>query len=170
MSNTLWAYRKCFFYHKFLKDGASLVAQTVKNLPARQETWVWSLGWEDPLKEGTATHSSILAWRIPMERGTWRPTAHGVSKSRTWLSDLKDSWVQMCEALQMEMDTNTHESPVWRKCFRKRKDQATTLSTLSSQGCISFWYNKTSASQGCQLSIDLASLYIPISDFRGTQN
>ena len=44
---------------------ASLVAQTVKNLPAMQETWVPSLGWEDPLEEGMATHSCILAWRIP---------------------------------------------------------------------------------------------------------
>ena len=42
----------------------SLVAQMVKNLPATQETWVRSLGWEDPLEKGTATHSSILAWRI----------------------------------------------------------------------------------------------------------
>ena len=42
-----------------------LTAQTVKNLPAMQETWVGSLGWEDPLEEGMATHSSILAWRIP---------------------------------------------------------------------------------------------------------
>ena len=42
-----------------------LVAQVVKNLPARQETWVQSLGWEDPRKEGLATHASILAWRIP---------------------------------------------------------------------------------------------------------
>ena len=44
---------------------ASLVAQTVKKLPAMQKTWVRSLGWEDPLEEGLATHSSILAWRIP---------------------------------------------------------------------------------------------------------
>ena len=43
----------------------SLVAETVKNLPAKQETWVQSPGWEDPLEEGMATHSSILAWRIP---------------------------------------------------------------------------------------------------------
>ena len=43
---------------------ASLVAQLVKNLPAMQETWVQSLGWEDPLEKGKATHSSILAWRI----------------------------------------------------------------------------------------------------------
>ena len=43
----------------------SLVAQLVKNSPAMWETWVKSLGWEDPLKKGTATHSSILVWRIP---------------------------------------------------------------------------------------------------------
>ena len=46
-------------------DGASLIAQLVKNPPAVQETWVWSLGWEDPLENGKATHSSILPWRIP---------------------------------------------------------------------------------------------------------
>ena len=45
--------------------GVSLVAQMAKNPPAMQETWVRSLGWEDPLEEGMATHSSILAWRIP---------------------------------------------------------------------------------------------------------
>ena len=44
---------------------ASLVAQLVKNPPVMQETWVWSLGWEDPLEKRKATHSSILAWRIP---------------------------------------------------------------------------------------------------------
>ena len=48
--------------------GASLIAQLVKNLPAMWETWVQSLGWEDPLKEGIATHSRILAWRVPMDR------------------------------------------------------------------------------------------------------
>ena len=45
--------------------GASLVAQTVKNPPAMQKTWVQSLGWKDPLEKGMAVHSSILAWRIP---------------------------------------------------------------------------------------------------------
>ena len=49
---------------------ASLMAQLVKNLPTVQETWVWSLGWEDPLEKGTATHSSILAWRIPWTMGS----------------------------------------------------------------------------------------------------
>ena len=50
----------------------------VKNLLAMRETWVRCLGWEDPLEEGMATHSSVLAWRIPMDRGTWRVTVHGV--------------------------------------------------------------------------------------------
>ena len=60
--------------------GASLVAQMVKNPPAMLETWVRSLGQEDPLEEGMATHSSILAWRIPMDRGAWRATVHGGHK------------------------------------------------------------------------------------------
>ena len=59
---------------------ASLVAQMVKNLPATQETQVQSLGWEAPQEEGLATHSSIVAWRIPMDRGAWRAAAHGVPR------------------------------------------------------------------------------------------
>ena len=53
------------FYVDGFKSGAYLVAQMVKNLPAMQETWVQSLGQEDPLEKGKAIHSSILAWRIP---------------------------------------------------------------------------------------------------------
>ena len=63
-----------------------MVVQVVENLPAMQETWVQSLSWEDPLVEGMATHSSILAWRIPMDRGAWWATVHGVAKSQTRLS------------------------------------------------------------------------------------
>ena len=50
------------------------MAQMVKNPPTMQETWVQSLGWEDPLEEGMATHSSIFAWRIPMDRGALQVT------------------------------------------------------------------------------------------------
>ena len=63
-----------------------MVDQTVKNPPSMWETWARSLGWKDPLEEGMATHSSILAWRIPVDRGAWRATVHGVAKSRTQLS------------------------------------------------------------------------------------
>ena len=63
------------------KGEASLVAQLVKNLPAMQETWVQSLGLEDPLEKGKVTHSSILVWRIPMDRGAWQATVHGIAES-----------------------------------------------------------------------------------------
>ena len=66
---------------------ASLVAQMVKNPPAKWEAWVPSLGREDPLEEGMATHFSILAWTIPMDRGAWWATFYGVTKSWTQLSD-----------------------------------------------------------------------------------
>ena len=75
----------------------SLVAQLVKNPSAMWKTWAQSLGWEEPLEEGMATHSSILAWRIlmdrglvwriPMDRGAWQATVHRVAKSQTQLSD-----------------------------------------------------------------------------------
>ena len=61
----------------------SLVAQMVENPSALQETPVQFLGLENPLEEGMATHSSILAWRIRMDRGVWRATVHGVLKSPT---------------------------------------------------------------------------------------
>ena len=70
-------------FSSLLTSWASLVAQMVRNPPAMQETWVRSLGWEDPLKEGMATHSSIPAWRIPMDRGAWRATVHGHKESDT---------------------------------------------------------------------------------------
>ena len=60
-----------------------MVALTVKNPPAMGKTWVRSLGWEDPLEEGMETHSSILAWKIPMDRGAWWATVHGVTELDT---------------------------------------------------------------------------------------
>ena len=69
--------------YKIDNYGASLVAQTVKNSPAIQGTWVQYLGWEDPLEQGMATHSSILVWRIPKDRGAWWATVQGVTKSWT---------------------------------------------------------------------------------------
>ena len=59
----------------------------VKNQPVMWKTWVLYLGWEDPLEKGIATHSSILAWRIPMDRGAQWAVVHWVAKSQTPLSD-----------------------------------------------------------------------------------
>ena len=83
-----------------MKIGASLVAQRVKRLPALQETWVWSLGREDPLEKEIATHSSTLAWKIPW---TEEPGVHGVAKSQIWLSDFT--------SLQMKIRKDSHLMP-----------------------------------------------------------
>ena len=64
------------------------MAQLVKNPSAMWETWVQSLGWEDPLEEGIATHSSVLAWRTLMDRGAWQATIHGSQRVGQDWSDL----------------------------------------------------------------------------------
>ena len=69
--------------HQLQYSWVSLVAQMVKNPPATGKTWIQSLGWEDLLDESMATHSSILAWKIPMDRGAWQATGHGVAKNQT---------------------------------------------------------------------------------------
>ena len=63
------------------------------------EIWIQSLGWEDPLEEGIATHSPILAWRIPMDRGAWRATVHRVTKSRTHWASLVAQMVKNLPAM-----------------------------------------------------------------------
>ena len=78
---------KCTIFVKSIINLASLVAQTAQNPPAMWETLVLSLGWEDLLEEEMTTHSSILAWRIPMHRGAWQATVHGVARSWTQLSN-----------------------------------------------------------------------------------
>ena len=75
-----------YFIFFFFNSKASLVAQTVKSLPAMQQTQVRSLGWEVPLEKEMATHSSILAWRIPWTKESGA-TVHGVRKSQTQLSN-----------------------------------------------------------------------------------
>ena len=60
-----------------------MVAQLVKNLPSMWETCVQSLGWEDPLEKRTATHSSVLAWRIPVDRGAWQLQPMGSQSDTT---------------------------------------------------------------------------------------
>ena len=88
---------------------ATVVAQLVKNLPAMQVIQVQSLGWEDPLEKGMATHSSILAWKIP-----WTEEPGGFAKSRTQLSDLTTTQCEACPALinpnlSFQTTTRVHE-------------------------------------------------------------
>ena len=77
-----------FLKHAQGPKGASLVAQTVKNRPAMQETLVWSLDRKDPLEKGMATHYSILTWRIPMDREAWRAKSMGSQRVGHDWSDL----------------------------------------------------------------------------------
>ena len=79
----------------------TLMAQSVKNPPAVQETWFPYLGWEDPLEEGKATHSSILAWRIPKDRADWQATIHGVAKCRT----RQELWLCGCRRAERSYST-----------------------------------------------------------------
>ena len=76
-----------FFQSQEKIYNASLVAQVVKKLSAMWETWVPSLGQENPLEEGMSPHSSILFLENPMDRGAWWATVHGVTKSWTRLGD-----------------------------------------------------------------------------------
>ena len=80
---------------------ASLVAQTVKGSPAVRETWVPSLGWEDPLEEGMATHSSILAWGIHGQRSPWSSKELDTTERLSTAQDTKG---------QARMHTRTHTS------------------------------------------------------------
>ena len=78
----------CYSCFMFIFVRPSLVAQTVNYPPAMRETWVRSLGQEEPLEKGMAAHSGILAWRIPMDRGARQAAVHGVvTESQTRLSN-----------------------------------------------------------------------------------
>ena len=83
------------FMMKISWESASLVAQTEKNLPAMQENWVLSLCWEDPLENGTATHSSLLAWRIPWTEDCGRLQSMGSQRVR-------HGWATFTPALQSD--------------------------------------------------------------------
>ena len=87
---------------------ASLVTQVVKNPPAMQETWVWSLGWEDLLEEGMATHSSILAWRIPWTEEPGRLESMG-------LQTVRHDWATKHSTAHGKLWTPLYEKYVQRK-------------------------------------------------------
>ena len=99
----IWNYNFCYTY-KYV--WASLIAQLVKNPPTMQETWVWSLGWEDPVEKGKVTHSSILAWRIPQTVYPWGCKESDTTE-RLSLSEVDNSWscVYSCPYIsQMEFN------------------------------------------------------------------
>ena len=79
----------------------------MKNLPAMRKTWIRSLGWEDPLEDGMAIHSSVLAWRIPMDRGAWRLILGSSTEAAAAAKSL-----QSCPTLCNPIDGNPLGSPI----------------------------------------------------------
>ena len=122
---------KCWFIHMILKYNeltisyylpASLLAQTVKNLPAMQETWVRFLGQEDPLDKGMVTHSRILVWQI---RGAWQATVHMVSKSpgHDWATNTFNTLAQHHDLIFYTLQ-NDHQG---RSSYRLRPYEAPVI-------------------------------------------
>ena len=122
---------------------------SLKNLPTMQETWVRSLSLEDPL-EGHVNHSSILAWRIPMDRGAWQATVHGITKSQTWLSDF-----QMLYTWNLKLQISS-------KSVKKKKKKRTTRLTKQNPVLLNaalFWRVSRIGS--------FPNLYVPGGDAKG---
>ena len=100
------------------------MAQTVKNLPAMQETWVRSLGGKDSLEKGMATHSSILAWKNSMGRGAWWATVPGVAKSQTQLSNFNFTFVTFkLSASLSPFSGEENGSPLQHSCLENPMDR-----------------------------------------------
>ena len=111
------------------------MAQTVKNPSTMWETWVQSLGWEDPLEKGMATHSSILAWRIPMDRGDWRAAVSPWSYKKSDMAErLSTSKLKKAEYQRID----AFELWCWRRLLRvpwiARRSNQSILKAIS-PGC-----------------------------------
>ena len=82
----------------------------VKNLSAKWETWVRSLGWEDLLEEGKATHSQYSCLENPMDRGVWQATVHGIAKSWTTLNDEAQHSIVPAQLLDVDVFVKNFDS------------------------------------------------------------
>ena len=128
-----------FVGHKACELLASLVVQVVKNLPTKQEIWVLSLGWEDPLEKGTAIHSSILAWEIPwteepsglQSMGSKRVRHNRATNTFTFmwgLSSLTRDWTHIpCFRRQKSYPLDHQEVPKFFFLIKKKKSYGTIL-------------------------------------------
>ena len=106
---------------------AFLVVQLVKNPPAMRETWVWSLGWEDPLEKGKATHSSILAWRSPWTEEPGRLQSMGLQSDMTqWLSFSHKSCLSgsSLNVFSRSFHPSFHQ---YQQCAQRYKSHGTTV-------------------------------------------
>jgi len=111
------------------KGTPSLVAQMIKNLPVIQETQVWSLGWEDPLERGMATHTSILAWRIPWTKKPGRLQSMGSQRAwHDWANNPSLSLKPKLEAgLGVGEDGLLRRPLLWLGCLWQISPSSSTL-------------------------------------------
>ena len=109
------------------------MAQTVKNPFAMWETWVRSLGWEDPLEEDMTTHSSFLAWRSPTDREAWWATVHAVVKSWTQLNACNVGDLGLIPRLGRSTGGG-HDNPLQFSCLESPQEQR-SLTGCSARGC-----------------------------------
>ena len=101
-----WPWSQCYLLLEMV--------QMVKNLPAMRETQVWSLGWEDPPEKGMATHSSILAWRIPRTEGLGELQSIGSKRVRhNWATNTSSAYYQHLGIVSMSF-SSTILRPSWR--------------------------------------------------------
>ena len=115
--------------------GASLVAQTVKNLPAIQETWAQSLSWEDPLKKGMATHSSILAWKIPWAEEPGGLQSMGSQRvGHDWVTNTPH-WSKAGVLIRRDAQSHRREMAMWWLV----KTGNMLLQTREWQGLLATW-------------------------------
>ena len=119
----------------YIYMGASLVAQMIKNLPAKQETWLWSLGREDFLEKGMATHCSIFAWRIP-----WTGEPDGLQSMR--LQTVRHNWV-----------TNTSHFHIWILLSHMRELKSSICSNMDGLRRYRAQWNKTEKEKFYMISL-----------------
>ena len=115
--------------HLYCGTRASLVAQMVKNPPEMKETWIRSLGWEDPLEKGMATHSSILAWRISMDRGAWWATVHGAQRAgHDWVTKPSTAQLRFTGFSVVSLSSSSHISWTMSCPYLNKANRPSSLS------------------------------------------
>ena len=146
----------------------SVVAQMVRNLPAMQETWVWFLGWKNHLEKRTATHSSILAWRMP-----WKEEPGGLQfmvsqrVRHNWMTKNKSKWWQECRGKGMFVQCSwiyKMVGPLWKTVWRalKKEENRTTIwANNFTSGNISKGNENTTPKEICS-SMFITSLSITV--------
>ena len=128
------SHRQPLCIHTLAKQGASLVAQTIKNPPVLWENQVWSLGWEDPLEKGTATHSGILAWRIPWTEEPGRLQSWGSQRvGHAWATKEQQNSNTVTDLGLVRRLASQASHPLREKALASSRKQTAVIQSLHSR-------------------------------------